>query len=95
MKQFIYTGELKKVYPDAMLKTGLITKSEYNKIDAYLAWSNAAVYFAADKGFVIDTPEITITHKSKKSFMNDVNYNLECIKELFADREADGKSSEY
>ena len=86
---FIYTGELKKVYPDAMLQEGLITKSEYNKITAYIKFTDAFVYYDAAKGFVIDIPQDTITFNNKADFMQDISYNLECIKEAYHDMECD------
>lgn len=95
MKQFIYTGELKKIYPDAMLDTGLITKSEYNAICAYLRFTDVIITYECNKGFVVSTPQQTIIFSNKADFMQDINYNLECIKECYHDRDVDGDRSEY
>lgn len=89
MSNFIITGILKKMYPDAMLQEGLITKSEYNKITAYIKFTDAFVYFDASKGFIIDIPQDTIIFNNKADFIQDIDFNLECIKEAYHDRECD------
>ena len=85
----IYTGILQKAYPNELLRIGMIDKSEYNKISAYIYYTSAFVYYEAGKGFVIDTPEITITYDTKEELMQDISYNLECIKIAYEDRAAD------
>lgn len=89
MSNFIITGKLQKMYPGAMLQEGLITKAEYNKIIAYINFTDAFVYYDASKGFVIDIPQDTIIFNNKADFMQDINFNLECIKEAYHDRECD------
>ena len=92
---FIYTGTLKKIYPAEMLQEGLITKSEYNAICAYLRYTDAIITYECNNGFVISTPQQTIIFNSKKDFMQDVNYNLECIKDCYHDRAVDGIEADY
>ena len=92
---FIYTGKLKKMYPDAMLQEGLITKSEYNAISAYLYYTDAIITYECDKGSVVSTPQDTIVFNNKADFISDLKYNLECIKECYHDQEIDGREADY
>lgn len=82
------------MYLDNMKKGGTVTASEYNLIAAYIYYTDAIVY--ADNGkYYISTPQETITYNTKTELLADIQYNMECIKVMYEDRESDGKSSDY
>lgn len=88
----IITGVLKKAGPGQMLNIGLINKSEYDQIRLYMKYANLSdVYYNGARGFVIETPEIDITHNTKDELMQDIRTNLECIKAAYNDRLTGGK----
>lgn len=79
---------------DNMKKSGIVTASEYSLIAAYIDYTDAIVY--EDNGkFYISIPQETITYNTKQELLSDVRFNMECIKDMYSDREADGKSSDY
>lgn len=88
----IITGVLKKAGADQMLNTGLINKSEYDQIGLYMKYANLSdVYYDGFRGFIIETPEIVIIHNTKEELIQDIAFNLECIKAAYNDRLTGGK----
>lgn len=63
-----------------------LTRAEEKRVDMYEALTDAAVYEEAG-AWVIESPDLKSTFSTAEELMEDVEINLECIRERMSDEE--------
>lgn len=63
-----------------------LTRAEEKRVDIYEALTDAAVYEEAG-AWIIDSPDLKSTFSTAEELMEDVEINLECIRECMSEQE--------
>jgi hypothetical protein len=81
-----------------MSQSEIITGSEYNKLCEYTDLTDVIITYK-NGVFKISTPQENTYYTNKSKLMRYVNENLfyihDALKELYHDRETDGKRSDF
>lgn len=59
-----------------------LSKEDAKKVNQYLLLVNGIIDFEHGNWY-IDTPDDLLIYHSKEKMMEDINYNLDCMKEVY------------